>query len=374
MSKISSRVRFKVKSSPSYIVNLLAKEGITIRDIEREGSYVIFSVSEAENKKTINILQGYSREYEVTAKSGAVYFIRDMLKRIGIWTALIVVFISGCIYSFYSMDVKINGLNRLDSETIRQVIADNSIKFPIAKKDIDIEKLKEDIINLQGVSLCDIRLRGHLIEINILEELPKPSILEIALDKPVVSKYDALVTRVVVLSGTPQVAKGDSVKAGSTLIKPYYTLGDNQDVKVHSGASGYVYGRVWYTKSYIFNDTIVEVKRTDKVQRKVSFQFPFFTVKKNCTFEIYEQENIESIIYCPFPVIISQATYYQLEKVERAFVFEAEKDAILEKAYSELDALLPPDAQASRKWYIVKTLDKTTVLDIYYEIEQIISD
>lgn len=374
MNKIKSSIRFKVKSSPCYIINILAKEGIKVKDIQSMGVNVTFSISDKDSKRAESILQGYNREYTIIEKSGIANFARDLLRRLGIWISLIVVAIGATFYSFYAMNIEINGLNRLDSATVYQVLDSNSINFPVAKKNIDIEKLKKDIADLQGVSLCDVRLNGHLLEINILEELPKPSIKEIVSDKPIISKYDAQVTRVVVLSGTAKVEKGDSIKAGAVLIEPYYTLGDNQDIKVQSGADGYVYGRVWYTKSYVFSQTIIETKRTGRMQKKTDFHLPFFKTQQHCTFELFEKKSIQGVLYCPLPIKVNQVTYYELENKERTFIFEEEKESILAKAYLELDALLPQDTAVARKWYIVKTLDKTTILDIYYEVEQIINN
>ncbi len=373
MNKIRSNVRFKVKSSPSYVINILAKEGIKVKDIQSVGVNVAFSINDKDSKRAENILQGYNREYTIIEKSGIANFARDLLRRFGIWISLIVVAVGALLYSFYAMDIEINGLDRLDSALVYQVLDDNSVTFPIAKKNIDIENLKKDIADLQGVSLCDIRLRGHLIEINILEELPKPSIKEVVLDKPIVSRYDAQVTRVVVLAGTAKVEKGDSVKAGAVLIEPFYILGDNQDVKIQSGADGYVYGKVWYTKSYVFNQTIIETQRTGNVQRKVDFHSPLFKTNQQCTFELFEKESVQGVIFCPLPIKVNQVTYYELKSKERTFIFEEEKDSILAKAYLELDELLPEDAEVARKWYIAKTLDKSTILDIYYEVEQIIN-
>jgi hypothetical protein len=142
---------------------------------------------------------------------------------------------------------------------------------------------------------------------------------------------------------------------------------------VQVGADGYVYGRVWYTKSYTFNDTIVEVKRTGKSERKVGLRSFFFDIEPKCDYQIFEQENTKSVLRAPLPVLMEQVTYYELAKTERQFDFEREKETILADAYREIEAHLPADAKVERKWYIVKTLDKTTVLDIYYEVEQIIS-
>ena len=106
---------FKVKSSPTYVINLLAREGVKLSDIEKENNYVSFAVSEADSKKTVNILKGYNREYEITARSGISHFAQEMFRRFAVWISVIVLVCGVCIYSLYSMDVKIYGLNRVNA-------------------------------------------------------------------------------------------------------------------------------------------------------------------------------------------------------------------------------------------------------------------
>ena len=59
---------------------------------------------------------------------------------------------------------------------------------------------------------------------------------------------------------------------------------------------------------------------------------------------------------------------YEVEEKERKFDFDAEKESLINAEIMNIENNLPVDAKKTRWWYFVKTVDKNTVLDLYYEI------
>lgn len=373
MKKIKNSFQFKVKSTPTYIINILSREGVTLNNIEREHNYVMFYVGSKDYTKTLNILKGYNREFKEIKKSGAVNYFNDFIMRFGLWITIIILSFASISYSFVSLNVKIYGLENVNESEIYQILDQNSVKFPIVKSNIDIEKLKLDILNLDGISNCDIRLVGNVIEVNILEELPRPEIIDITKPKPLISSHDAIVTRIITLNGTALCKKNEAVRKGETLIAPYYILDAENELHYPIRANGYVYGRVWYTKSYIFSNTMIKRERTGREERKVDFSFPWLDIESKSSYALYESEKIVTKLDAIIPITITQIVFYEINEEEVQFNFSENEAALVEKAYREMDGLIPEDALFLRKWYSVKTLDKNTVLDIYYEVEQIIS-
>ena len=373
MIKIKNSTRFKVKSSPTYIINILARDGIKVKNISKEGNYVFFSVSDLDLKATLNILKGFNREFNVLEKVGFNNYFNKMMLRFGLWITVFCLIIAISLYSFFTLNYQVNGLVYLDEGEIQQILNKNAIQFPVVKNNLDLEKIKIEILNLDGISNCDVRLNGNLIEINVLEELPSPSIFDISKPIEMISSHDAIISRIIVLNGTALCKKGEAVRKGDALIAPYYIINEEEEIHTPVRANGYVYGRVWYTKSYIFDDIYVTQERTGKKERLVSYYFPGLKIEKDTSFDLYETNIIESNIYNILPFKVKQIEYYELKEVSHDFDFEANKESILNSAYEEMDNIIDEKSDIIRKWYTVKTLDKSTVLDIYYEVEQIIS-
>ena len=113
----------------------------------------------------------------------------------------------------------------------------------------------------------------------IKEELDKPDLIDYTKPVPVISDYDAIVTRVVVLTGTAAVKNGDTVLKGQTLIYPYLTNKkeneETEEIRVDIRATGMVYGRVWYKESFVLSDETIITKRTGKYKEYVTPSYIF---------------------------------------------------------------------------------------------------
>ena len=66
---------------------------------------------------------------------------------------------------------------------------------------------------------------------------------------------------------------------------------------------------------------------------------------------------------------VKKITYFEVAEKEETIDFEAQKEEILQRKFSEMEKSLPDSYENPKKWFFIKTVDKIYVLDLYYEVE-----
>ena len=172
----------------------------------------------------------------------------------------------------------------------------------------------------------------------------------------VVSKYDALVTKIVLYEGDCHVAVGQAVKRGETLIK-----------KTDKKAKGDVYGRIWLNESRIISSEKLIVRRTG---RKETYYCSLDSEHEyKGVFTEYETEKSEVWLPMAVPLKVKKMEYYEVEEIKVEVDLEKEKEETISEAFSQLERKVPENAQNAKKWFLIKTVDKKVILDLYYEVE-----
>lgn len=364
-------VKIKVMGKSTYTINILSKRGIIVRKVKFCKDYIVFSIDAENLNACIKIFEETKRKYTIISTKGLGYFFKSNIKRIGLVIGMVVALFMMIVYSSSILTVNISGNDLVESDLIQQKV-DKIIKVPVFNKKFDKKKLEKDIINIDGISSASVEKRGTCINVVVFEELPHTSIEDIKSKKEaIVSKYDSVITRMVIISGTPLAVEGQAVKKGQELIAPYLIVDEN--TKVFSNAGGDVYGRVWVTKSKTFHNQTMTYERTGKSYTVYDIKlFNWIKKDKNIEYEHYEVEKEKVSLGGAVSIFATRYTYYETEKVFIDFDFELESEAIIKEMINDLEKELPIDAKKLRNWYVTKRVDKIVQLDIYYEIEMCI--
>lgn len=365
-----NKVKLKVSGISTYPLNMLAKRGIKVKDIKFSDDYIEFYIKTTDLEECQKHLLEYKREFEIKSITGFSATINKLKKRVGLIIGIIIFVIISTCYSLMILTVNISGNDLVATEIIQKKVAE-TIKPPLFNAKIDRARLEKAIVSINGISSASVSKIGTTINIQVLEELPLTDIEDIKAGyRPITSKYDSLITRLVVTSGTPLVKVGQAVQQGKELIAPYL-IADEQ-TKVLCKAGGEVYGRIWLTIDRYYEDKKLTFKRTGR--RFVVYDLKAFNwiANKKQPYNYYEIEQEIVYIGAAIPIKMVKYTYYETEKSYVDFDFDLYRDTLIKELSSELEIQIPEGGEFIRSWYEVKRLDKKTQLVIYYEVETLI--
>ena len=355
-------VSLYIEATAEFAINILSGRGITLKKVKKQGGGIICKVRHADFSKIEEVLTEYGRTFRVISDNSINTKFKQNIIRFGALSGFVLVLVCLFIYSGSVTRVKIQGNNNVGETEIMSAIQ-NAAALPAKKSGIDRRKIEKEIIKLDGITSASAEIKGNTLLVSVYEDLGKVDIMEKPY-KPVVSNFDAVITRAAVFSGTLNFKIGDAVKKGDILIAPYVQIGE---VQAQERASGYLYGAVMFTKTIIYPPTSKIITRTGKSVTRYIKKGGNDNIKHN--FKNYER--VEEDVISPFliPVKLTKITYYEVCEKEIAWDFEANKDTIIKDARKTFESELVFDGVRLETRYEVKTVDKSTRLDLYCLLE-----
>jgi similar to stage IV sporulation protein len=257
-------------------------------------------------------------------KKGLPFILHRYRKRkiliSGLLLSVLAVYFLSCF--IWLIDVK--GVNRIAREELIAFCGQQGLQIGSFKYKIDNKKVKTDIMNhFRDISWIDISIKGTRANIQIVETIPKPAILDKSTPCNIVASKDGLITSIVTGAGAPLVKQNDVVRKGDILVSGQVkATGDSGDIQktVHA------YAEVWAKMYNEINFDIpyqYEVKRYTENEKKQysllvfgrTFNLPHFDMD----FESYDRSTRRYQINFgedyPLPVIVLTDIYREFEPV-----------------------------------------------------------
>lgn len=354
-----------VASPIEFIFSLARISKVSIKRVKKVQKGCCFFIPSKDFDNLKKTLEKHNTEYRIEKNYSIKSFFSRNLVRYGLFAGIIIASIVMFFYSASATRLIIGGNKLVDTQILSDTIS-TVAKLPMNKKDIDKQQIIKKLVALEGISNASVEIKGNTLIVNVYEELAKVEISDAKDFSPVISKYDALITRVVTYSGSSVVKKGQAVKKGDKLITSDIEVGEGVFAK--EKALGDIYGRVWYTKSIVIMPTIMVNERTGN---KEIYNYTFF--RKNSEykgkFANYEIESSSYLLPAIIPFRIYSKTYYETVSKEVECDYDRNKEGIIKENTQLLESELPSNAIKSRTWHIEKRVDKIVYLDIYYEVE-----
>ncbi len=332
------------------LFSCLAFANVKVKDVSTSESGTTFRIGKTDLVKAKTEIEKRGRVFEVVSDDTFSGFLKKTGARSGIFVGIVLFVAALVVCSLGVNRIEVLGNELVPTDSIVRA-ALSCVELPARKKDIKRERVENAICLVDSISSASVSVRGNTLFVTVLEELPETKIYT----APVVySMFDAVVTKVVTLEGEAKVKEGDTVRTGDVLIE-----------KTDKYANGEVYGRVWYSKHLVFGEKEIVCRRTG---RSVSYCVNPESDEKSCPYSLWEKEESEKYVRTAVPMKIKKVTYYELEEVEVETDFFGRKDEIVASETAAIEKTLPDGCEKVRTWYLTKTVDKMTFLDIYYEI------
>ncbi len=350
------------------ILNGLFRKGIRVKKCKKEGRRLSIIVESRQAAATDKFFEEYGCRYVVAAKRGVGHIANRFFSRYGLIAGIVIIVAALIVMSSFVLDIKIIGLKTVPQISVEQALSDNGVVPFRLKKNLNTSAILRRLNAIEGVASVSVVIKGVRVFVEIAEELPAGEVPDYGLEGLYASR-DTIITKVVVQSGTAMVKVGDTVKAGTMLIAPFYTL--EEDILTPVPARGEVYGKTYIAEELTFASERIEKVRTGKTKTASELYFSDARLGKAAICP-YQAADIEiSIVFLglPLPLKTVYYTYYQLDERSISHNFELESPILIREAQDKLEMRILPSEKIVRQWNIIKNIDKIYIISIYYELE-----
>lgn len=244
------------------LLNICKKNDILIQNIKVIDDGYIFQVSAQEYKQVLHFNEKIKTTLNIKDKWGLPYFFYKYRKR-KIFILCFLLFVMGIyIFSNFIWNISINGNETYTKEQLAKDINDNFVTIGTPKSEINCNELEKELrYKYTSIAWISCQIKGTNLIINLEETVPTEEI--ITMDEPcnIVAYKDAIVTEIVINSGTRVTNLGDEVKKNDVLITGVVNIKNEYDELIETNyttARGVIWGIVEYSYLDQFNTEINE--------------------------------------------------------------------------------------------------------------------
>ena len=197
-------------------INICRNNNIVLLDIERENNtYLKVKILKSDFRDIRHIAKKTKCKVKIERKSGLPFFVNKYRKRKIFAIAILVIAIFIFILTKFIWNIEITGNDKISEEEIMSIISEYGINRGILKKNIDTEKISNAIrLERDDISWIGITIKGTNVKVSVKESIETPDVINRNEICNVVAKEDAVISKIVVHSGTPRVEIGAEVKKG----------------------------------------------------------------------------------------------------------------------------------------------------------------
>lgn len=359
-----SRLRFKTTATgSSRTISEIVKSGVRIKSPEKKEGTLTFCVRVRDGERVCNTLKGFERVYEKTD----IRPLSKLLWRFGVVVGVIISVIAMVVLSNYVFSISVSGLSRIEKLEVERYLAEQGVTVGVKKSNFDVDDLEISLMEKFDFSVVDCKVEGVSLLVSVKEELPPPDYVDMMTVKAIVAKEDAVVTRIVTLSGTVMVEHGESVKAGEVLISPTNKVGDTE---IECQAVGEIHGKVWRKKEIFVPSTILKNVRTGRSKTLFCLSFGKLFVDLASPYQYYETESTRVALSDLLPFYKNSVTYYECKPTEVENPDIGDVSSIVEGALNELRIQIEGENGVYLDdWYSVREVDGGLAVRVVCEME-----
>ena len=300
--------------------------GVTVRGGEITA---VCSADDARRIERMCFARGYACEIR---RSGRAF--KTAFSRLGAAVAAAAIVLCLMLSQLFVTDVEVRGVDASASAMIKAIAMSEGVDGLTLKSRIDVDALALEIEQqTHGVTAVEAFFEGGRLVIGAVPVDERPSSAQKG--SAVVADVRAIITRVVVFSGTAVVKAGDVVAPGDVLIEGTIDVGTEEEPQlVQVGADGVVYARVFESERLVFPPTYraeVSTGRTFVSTEIAVGGRRIWTSGAEHGFARYEARTDVTTLRGIVPVTITRTVYDEKELVEMTADEEYIADAVERK-------------------------------------------
>lgn len=232
-------VRVEVRGSyPERFLNLCARNGIKFRNMET-CDVGVFRIDMS--PRSFLVIRDIARRsmcrVHIVSKNGLPFLARRVKKRTLLVAGFALFCIAAWIFTGFVWAVDIDGFPSLDEERLAYLLEREGLRTGASVNSIDIEELRNNIlIDMPELAYIYVNFSGARARVIARQRKAPPDILPADVPCDIISDKDGIVESITVKTGTPEVAKGDTVVRGEILASGYVTGRAGTTVTTHADA------------------------------------------------------------------------------------------------------------------------------------------
>ena len=360
--------------SPERFMNLCSNKGILLWDIVREGESYYMYISLKGFWELKPIAKKTGTRVAVLNRYGLPFSLPGLMKRKVFVLGLFLAVAFWILSSFYIWDIEITGNYQITEDVFQDFLEQNQVGIGMKRQDLDIEELEKQIRRcFPQVTWASARLDGTKLLIDIKEN-DAPIIIQEPDTTPgsdLVAEYDGVIVAMIVRSGVPKVAIGDSVEQGAVLVEgriPVY----NEDTTVReyqyvdADADILLEHRAEFTARLPFDHIEKEYVGREKKSWYLKVGDQIWKLPQESPFLVYDSVIRESrpqvLDKLSIPVFWGEVTYREYQNVEYLYTLEEAKKLLNQKLIVFLADLEEKGVQIIEKNVKIEKDDTSWVL------------
>ena len=332
--------------SPERFFNLCRINGIILWDIMPVQGYFECKIRHSDYKRIDAFLEKTRVTAVILEESGLPFFMRKNKKR--------KIFFAGILFSlfflygmtFFVWSFSFEGNETISDDILLRFINSYGIDYGTGKKDIDIQKLEEEIREyFDGISWVSVRITGTKLVVNVKENYLSigANEKEEGIREDLYAGTGGTIIAMITRKGVPQVKVGDEVLAGDVLVVGEIPIYDND-------------GNI-ISYDYVNADADVTIRTQYPIHRQISryykhknytgneYKVPYFRIGRhyfglsvfNKQFELYDvvMKEYTNPVFEEFSIPVFWGVRRYCEYVEIEDLYGDEEGVILLKKFLE---------------------------------------
>lgn len=347
--------------SPERFMNLCSNKGILLWQIVKEGDVYYMNINLKSFRALRPIVRKTGTRVAILERYGLPFFLPKLLKRKVFVAGLLLAVCFWIWSSLFIWDIELSGNYRITNDMFQSFLQENNVIVGMKKGALDIENLEKEIRRaFPEITWASAKLSGTRLLIAVKEN-DAPIITEEEKKEAgsdLVSPFAGTVVSIVVRSGVPLVAAGDTVEAGTVLVEgrvPVY----NDDTTVRE----YIYVDadadiiLEHTRDFNASLPLNYIKKEYTGREKTRFYFRFgehqWKIPEERPFLVYDSVMRESrpLVFekLSIPVYQGSCTYREYVNVEYKYSREEAEKELKEKIITFLASLEEKGVQIIEK-------------------------
>ncbi len=345
------------------LLNLAIARGVTFWDLRKNSEGAQLSIPLDSFKALRPLVRQTHCKLHIQSKVGLPFWSYRLRRRWGLVMGLLLFLTALYLATSVIWTIRVSGNQELEHEEVLKLAEELGIKLWVWKRTLNLPELEDELSRRHGdIAWAGIRVKGTLLEIEIVEHLPEPKVDRRPAD--LVATKDGVIERVLVLEGEAVVAPGDTVIKGDLLVQGCMFIQDptlppeEQPPPLEVRAKGEVEARVWYEGVAPINEKELLQKDTGNSGKGYYLRWPDGNLKiwgfRSSPFDISRQEVVKwswRWRNLSLPVEVITVTYFEIiQEIKTLSPQEALQQA-REEALSQLREQLPEGVDYSQIYF-----------------------
>ena len=372
--------------SPERFMNLCSNKGILLWDIVREGDVYLMCINLMGFWELRPIVKKTGTRVAVLERYGLPFLLPKLLKRKVFVAGLILTIGFWILSSFYIWDIELTGNYQITEDVFESFLKDQQVRIGMRKDHLDIEALEKEIRRkFPQITWASAKLSGTRLQIDIKEN-DAPIIVEAPESEPgrdLISEYNGTIAAMIVRSGVPKVAIGDSVEQGTLLVEGKVPV-FNEDATireyqyVNADADILLEHTINFTTSLPFDH--VEKVYTGREEKSyyVKLGEEAYKLPEERPFQVYDSLIRESrpiaLEKLSIPIYWGEVTHREYHNMEYTYTLEEAKEILNQKLMEFIASLEEKGVQIIEKNVKIEKSDTEWMVNGEFLIRELVGE